>query len=95
MAMKESSKVVFKFLQENPNGDYTAAKVAEELGLTTKQVDGIFTSAIQKKNFGYREEDEILCEDGKHKPVKYLRLNDAGKVFDVDSVEDAPVKTND
>lgn len=95
MAMKETTKSVIKYLQENPTTDFVAADVAEALGLTTKQVDGIFTSAIQKKNYGYREEAEIKLEDGKHKAVKFLRLNDAGRAFDVDAVEDAPVKTND
>lgn len=92
MAMKENSKIVFKFLQENPNADYTSAMVAEELGFSTKQVDGIFTSAIQKKGFGYREEDEVLGDDGKHKVVKYLRLSDEGKAFDLNSEETVPAK---
>lgn len=87
MAMKENTKTVFTFLQTNP-GDYVSADVAEATGLTTKQVDGIFTSAIQKKGYGYREEAEIEIEGGKHKTVKFLRLTDAGVALDVNAPDE-------
>jgi hypothetical protein len=85
MAMSENSKVVFGFLQDHRDEDFTADAVAEALGLTAKQVNGSFTSAIQKKGLGYREETEITLPDGTHKAAKFLRLNDEGMNYDVNS----------
>lgn len=84
MAMSENSKMVLKYLQGKNGADLTAADVAAELGLTKKQVDGIFTSAIQRKNYGERVVAEIELEDGTHEKVKFLKLNDLGMGFDPD-----------
>lgn len=89
MAMKTSSKMVLNYLKENANADLTAIDVANALGLTDKQVNGAFTSAIQRKELGYREECEVELADGKHKVIKLLRLNDAGMAFDPDTSADA------
>lgn len=89
MAMSENSKMVLKYLQGKNGVDLTAADVAEELGLTKKQVDGIFTSAIQRKQLGERVVAEIELEDGTHEKVKFLKLSDAGMSFDPDSTPDA------
>lgn len=86
MAMKENSKKVLNYLKEIHGGDpVTAADVAEALGLEKRQVDGIFTSAIQRKNLGVRIPAEVELEDGSHKAVKFLDLNDAGMAFDPDA----------
>lgn len=89
MAMSENSKMVLKYLQGKNGVDLTAADVAEELGLTKKQVDGIFTSAIQRKQLGERVVAEIELEDGTHEKVKFLKLSDAGMSFDPDATPDA------
>lgn len=88
MAMKENSKKVFNYLKEIDGSDVTAADVAEALGLEKRQVDGIFTSAIQRKGLGVRVPAEIELEDGSHKAVKFLTLNDAGMAFDPDATEE-------
>lgn len=49
MAMKENSKKVLNYLKEVNGQDVTAADVAAALGLEKRSVDGIFTSAIQRK----------------------------------------------
>ena len=86
MAMKENSKKVFKYLQSlDPSMNVTSQAVADALGFEKKRVDGIFTSSIQRKEYGYREEAEIELDNGTHKMVKFLRLNDAGRAFDVDA----------
>ena len=86
MAMKENSKKVFKYLQSlDPSMNVTSQDVADALGFEKKRVDGIFTSSIQRKEYGYREEAEIELDNGTHKMVKFLRLNDAGRAFDVDA----------
>ena len=59
----------------------TAADVAAALGIEERSVDGIFTSAIQRKGLGVRIGDVITLEDGTHKQVKWLRLTPEGMVY--------------
>lgn len=89
MAMKENSKRVLNYLKGIDGANVTAADVAEALGLEKKSVDGIFTSAIQRKNLGFREPAEIELEDGKHKAVKFLKLTAEGMAFDPEATEEA------
>jgi len=88
MAMKENSKKVLEYLKSINGQDVTAADVAEALGLEKRQVDGIFTSAIQRKQLGVRTPAEIELEDGTHKQVKFLSLTEAGMAFDPDATEE-------
>lgn len=86
--MKENSKKVLEFLKVN-TGNVTAADVAEALGMEKRSVDGIFTSAIQRKGLGVRTPAEVEMEDGSHKQVKFLSLTDAGMAYDPDAEEEA------
>lgn len=89
MAMKENTKTVITYLQGmDESANVTAADVAAALGMEKRSVDGIFTSAIQKKQYGVRVPAEVELEDGSHKAVKFLKLTDAGMALDVDA-EDA------
>jgi hypothetical protein len=88
MAMKENSKKVLNYLKGINGADVTAADVAEALGLEKRSVDGIFTSALQRKGYGVRVAAEVELEDGTHKAVKFLQLTPAGMSFDPDA-EDA------
>lgn len=89
MAMKDNTKKVITYLQGLTDADdVTAADVAEALGLEKKSVDGIFTSAVQRKGLGVRQAAEIELEDGTHKAVKFLKLTEAGRALDVNA-EDA------
>ena len=81
MAMSSNSIAVLNFLKEHNGENLTAADVADALGLKKCQVDGIFTSAIQRKDYGVRIPAEIELEDGTHKAIKLLRLNDEGMAF--------------
>ena len=85
MAMKENSKRVLEYLKKVNGQDLTAADVAEALGLEKRSVDGIFTSAIQRKGLGVRTAAEVELPDGTHKQVKFLSLTDAGMAFDPDA----------
>ena len=85
MAMKESTRKVFDYLKTVNGQNVTAADVAEALGLEKRSVDGIFTSAIQRKGLGIRTPAEIELDDGTHKAVKFLSLTDAGLAFDPDA----------
>lgn len=85
MAMKENSKKVLNYLKSVNGQNVTSADVAEALGLEKRSVDGIFTSAIQRKGLGERVPAEIELEDGTHKAVKFLSLTSAGMNFDPDA----------
>jgi hypothetical protein len=85
--MKENSKKVLVYLKEINGAQVTAADVAEALGLEKRQVDGIFTSAIQRKGLGVRTPAEIELEDGTHKAVKFLSLTADGMNFDPDATD--------
>ena len=89
MAMKENSKNVLNYLKGVNGENVTAADVAEALGLEKRQVDGIFTSALQRKGLGVRVPAEIELDDGSHKAVKFLKLTDEGMAFDPDAEVEA------
>ena len=88
MAMKENSKKVLNYLKEVNGENVTAADVAAALGLEKRQVDGIFTSAIQRKGLGIRTPAEVELEDGSHKAIKLLSLTPAGMDFDPDAADE-------
>ena len=87
-AMKENTRKVFDYLKKNSDKDLTAADVADILGLEKRQVDGIFTSALQRKGLGIREPAEIELADGSHQKVKYLRITEEGFAFDPDAAQE-------
>lgn len=86
--MKENSRKVLDYLKSVNGQNVTSADVAEALGFEKRSVDGIFTSAIQRKGLGIRTPAEIELEDGTHRSVKFLSLTAAGMAFDPDA-EDA------
>ena len=59
----------------------TTEDVAKLTNLEKSTVNGIFTSAIQRKNFGTRTLAKIKLNDGTYKAVKFLSLTPAGKRF--------------
>ena len=87
MAMKENSKNVLNYLKGIGGANVTSGDVADALGLEKRQVDGIFTSALQRKGFGVRVPAEVELDDGSHKQVKFLHLTDAGMALDPDADE--------
>ena len=89
MAMKENSKKVLNYLKSVNGQQVTAADVTDALGLEKRSVDGIFTSAIQRKGLGVRTPAEIELDDGTHKSVKFLSLTADGMNFDPDAADDA------
>ena len=89
MAMKENAKNVLNYLKEHNGEDLTAADVAAALDLPKRSVDGIFTSAIQRKGLGVRTPAEIELDDGSHKAIKLLSLTAEGMAFDPDATDDA------
>lgn len=82
MAVKPNTIKVINYLKEINGTNVTAADVAEAVGLEKRQVDGIFTSAIQRKGLGVRTLAEIELENGTHQQVKFLSLTPAGMAYD-------------
>lgn len=78
---------VIEFLKAHNGELLTSADVAEALGLEKKSVDGIFTSAIQRKELGIRTDGEVELEDGTHKKVKFLSLTEEGLNWTPDEPE--------
>ena len=91
MAMSENSQKVLAFLKANNGVKLTAADISEALDLPKRSVDGIVTSALQRKGLAVRtpDEQEVVGDDGKvsHKPVKYISLTADGLAFDPDAAE--------
>jgi hypothetical protein len=87
MALKENSRKVFDYVKSVDGENITAADIAEATGLEVRQVNGIVTSAFQRKTLMERIPAEIELEDGTHKPVKFIRLTEKGKAFDPDAEE--------
>lgn len=81
MAISENTIKVLNYLKNTNEVLVTANDVADALGLTGRQVNGIFTGGIQRKGLGIRVDGEVLLEDGGHKAVKFLKLTDAGLDF--------------
>ena len=87
--LKPNSRTVFEFVKANQGKrEITAADIAEGTGLETKQVNGIVTSAFQKKGLMERIPAEMELADGSHKAIKLIRLTEAGMSFDPDAVEE-------
>lgn len=83
--LKENSRKVFDYVK-SVNGEHiTAADIATATGLEVRQVNGIVTSAFQRKGLMERIPAEIELEDGTHKPVKFIKLTEAGAAFDPDA----------
>jgi len=87
--LKPNSRTVFEFVKANQGKNITAADIAEGTGLETKQVNGIVTSAFQKKGLMERIPAEIELSDGSHKAIKLIKLTEAGLAFDPDAEDKA------
>lgn len=87
--LKENSKLVFNFVKAHEGENITAADIAEGTGLEVRSVNGIVTSAFQRKGLMARVPAEIELEDGSHKAVKFIVLTDEGRNFDPETKEDA------
>lgn len=74
--LRENTKVVFEALYLNRGKQLTAGDIANITGLDVKQVNGIFTSALQRKGLGARE--EVTVQGGK---IRLLHLTPEGIRF--------------
>lgn len=90
MAMKpvsEKSKTVLDYLQANPDANLTSEDIGNALGLPKKTVDGIITAGlIRNKNLVERVPAEMELPDGSHRPIKLIKLTEAGRSYNHDQV---------
>lgn len=86
--LKENSRKVFEYVKEHDGEDFIAKDIADATGLEIKQVNGIVTSAFQKKGLMERIPATIEDEDGGKKNIKFIKLTDAGREFDPDAEEE-------
>lgn len=70
----ENAQAVIRYLQADPNGQYTADDLAEALGLTARQINGTATG-LQKKGI-----TERVVVEGIEKKV--IRLTPDGLTVD-------------
>lgn len=91
MALSEKAKIVYDYVKAHDGEDFTAADIEAATGLSKKVVDGVVTSAFQKKELMKRTEAEVEVtgDDGKvtHKKVKFITFTDKGREFDPDAPE--------
>lgn len=87
--LKENSKIVFNYVKAHEGENITAADIAEGTGLEVRSVNGIVTSAFQRKGLMARVPAEVELADGNHKAVKFIVLTDEGRNFDPEAKEDA------
>lgn len=99
--MKENSVRVYNYVAERENDNITAKDIAAALELTSRQVNGIITASFQRHREEIDGEKVIvpLMErvDGeleivdpetgkvKHENVKFIKLTDEGRKFDVEA----------
>ena len=87
MKMKENTRKVFDYVKAHDGEKFIAADIAADLGLEIKSVNGIVTSAFQKKGLMERVPAKIEV-DGETKEVKFIQLTDAGRSFDPDAQDE-------
>ena len=85
--LKENSRKVYDYVKANDGKNMTAADIATATGLEVRSVNGIITSAFQKKGLMERIPAEVEKDDGTHKSIKLVVLTDAGREFDPDAEE--------
>ena len=85
--LKENSKLVFNFVKAHEGENITAADIAEGTGLEVRSVNGIVTSAFQRKGLMARIPAEVELADGSHKAVKFIVLTEDGKAFDPEATD--------
>lgn len=89
--LSENSRKVFDYVKGVNGADVTADDIANATGLGVRQVNGIVTSAFQKKGLMERIPAEVEVDDPDrgvvHKAVKFIKLTAAGDAFDPDAQE--------
>jgi len=96
MKLKENSRLVYDYVAEHEDENITADDIAEAIGLTSKQVNGIVTMAFQRHKDEEKNEVPLMVrvpgevttdKNGKPKIPKYIHLTDEGRVLEIEEDE--------
>jgi hypothetical protein len=87
--LKPNALTIYNYVKDNSEKNLTAGDIAEALHLNKKSVDGTITAAFcrHKDESGEfvplmeRVVGEIEMPDGTHKPVKFIKMTEAGFNF--------------
>lgn len=97
--MKVNSYNVYNYVKEHEDENITAKDIAVALELDPRQVNGIITAAFQRHRENQGDEKVVVplmeriegeieteTEDGKvkHETVKFIKLTEAGRAFEVE-----------
>jgi len=96
MKLKENSKLVYDFVKAHQDEDITAEDIKNATGLSARQVNGIITMAFQRHKeevdgekvevpLMTRVPAEMELEDGSHKPIKLIKLTEAGMNIEIEA----------
>lgn len=85
--MKDNSKTVFSYVKEHGAENITAQDIADATGLPIRSVNGIVTSAFQRKGIMQRTPAEVENADGTHSQVKLITLTDEYADATIESLE--------
>lgn len=85
VAVTEKSLIILDFLRENKDGNFTAADIAEAVGMEKKSVDGVVTRGLASKGYAVRIPAEITLDDGSHKGINLIKATEAGLAYDHDA----------
>lgn len=90
--LKENSRKVYDYVKSVKGANITAADIAEATDLPVRSVNGIVTSAFQRKGLMERVAAEIQVTDDEgnvsHKAVKFIKMTAAGDAFDPDAPDE-------
>ena len=96
MKLKENSKMVYDYVKAHEDDDITANDIADAIGLTSRQVNGIITMAFQRHKeeidgekvevpLMKRVPAEVELDDGTHKQVKLIKLTEEGMNLEIEA----------
>lgn len=87
MAMKENTKAIMKFLQENADKAFTTKAIAEAVGLNPRQVTGSVNSFVAHKEEvdGEKVNVPLAVREKDEEGTSFISLTEAGKAFDIEA----------
>lgn len=91
--LKESSKIVFNYVMGHESENITAYDIANDTGLPIRTVNGVITQSFCRHRNADKEvvplmeriPAELELPDGTHKPIKLIKMTDAGRSFDIEA----------
>lgn len=84
--MNANTKKVLKYLQE-VDTPVKADDIVAETGLTSHQVAGIISMGLAKQKYAERVTKTFQHDDGTLEVGKFIILTDAGRAYDLSTVE--------